>query len=337
MKKLYTILLPVVLLLISQKSFSQDTSIIRYLPLQVGNQWVYIERSGYPCTPCVIQTKYSITGTGQINGKTYFKISISSIYNDTFWVSHCPHTVTRLYGTKLIRIDSLTGNVYTSENCGSGYPFPLDSLNAKKGDSVSVCFDNPGIKYYCSDTGYINLFVSQWKSKSFTIAHAAGGEVGTYVMGIGYYGYSWAESAWWWEELLQGCVINGVVYGDTTTLVGVNPVSGEVPATFSLSQNYPNPFNPSTKIKFNIAPPLRTNGAPLPLSGGDVPAVAGSVGVKLTIYDALGRDVATLVNEQLKPGTYEADWDGTNFPSGVYFYKLMAGDFVTTKKMVLIK
>ena len=59
--------------------------------------------------------------------------------------------------------------------------------------------------------------------------------------------------------------------------------------------------------------------------------------MKLTIYDALGREVATLVNEQLKPGTYEADWDGTNFPSGVYFYKLMAGDFVTTKKMVLIK
>ena len=74
-------------------------------------------------------------------------------------------------------------------------------------------------------------------------------------------------------------------------------------------------------------------------------------GVKLVNYDLLGREVATLVNEELKPGTYEADWDGSNFSSGVYFYKLVAGDpsttaeavsgsgqvFTETKKMVLMK
>lgn len=89
----------------------------------------------------------------------------------------------------------------------------------------------------------------------------------------------------------------------------------------SLSQNYPNPFNPQTKIKF------------------DVPAnVKGQTSnVKLVIYDLLGREVTTLVNEELKPGTYEADWDGSNFSSGVYFYKIISGDFVETKKMVLMK
>ncbi|MGH2575428.1 MAG: T9SS type A sorting domain-containing protein, partial [Ignavibacteria bacterium] len=61
------------------------------------------------------------------------------------------------------------------------------------------------------------------------------------------------------------------------------------------------------------------------------------VSTRLFIYDVVGREIATLVNEQLKPGTYEADFDASNYPSGVYLYKLIAGDFVETKKMVLIK
>ena len=95
----------------------------------------------------------------------------------------------------------------------------------------------------------------------------------------------------------------------------------EIPNNFSLCQNYPNPFNPQTKIKF------------------DVPAnVKGQTSnVKLIIYDLLGREVAILVNEELKPGTYEADWDGSNYSSGVYFYKIISGDFVATKKMLMVK
>jgi hypothetical protein len=94
-----------------------------------------------------------------------------------------------------------------------------------------------------------------------------------------------------------------------------------------LFQNYPNPFNPVTKIKYQI-----------PLSRG-VSAGRG-VFTKLIIYDILGREIATLVNEQLKPGTYEVEWSatggGSNYPSGVYFYKLITNDFSETKKMVLI-
>jgi uncharacterized delta-60 repeat protein len=108
--------------------------------------------------------------------------------------------------------------------------------------------------------------------------------------------------------------------------IGVKRISTVVPDRFFLSQNYPNPFNPSTKIKFSI-----------PLSRG-VPTSSGrGVSVKLTIYDLLGHEVATLVNEQLHPGTYEVSGDGTNYPSGVYFYKLSAGGFSVTKKMVLLK
>ncbi len=57
----------------------------------------------------------------------------------------------------------------------------------------------------------------------------------------------------------------------------------------------------------------------------------------LIVYDALGREITILINEQLNPGTYEIDWDASNYPSGVYFYKLTAGDYSETKKMVLIK
>jgi photosystem II stability/assembly factor-like uncharacterized protein len=104
-------------------------------------------------------------------------------------------------------------------------------------------------------------------------------------------------------------------------IVGLNNISEVVTHDFLLAQNYPNPFNPLTKIKF------------------DVPAnVKGQTSsVKLVIYDLLGREVTTLVNEELKPGTYEAEWDGSNFSSGVYFYKIISGYFVETKKMILMK
>ncbi len=97
---------------------------------------------------------------------------------------------------------------------------------------------------------------------------------------------------------------------------GIQPISTEIPKQFSLSQNYPNPFNPMTKLKFQMS--------------------KGAF-AKLTVFDVLGREVATLVNEQLQPGTYEVDFDGSNLPSGVYYYKLETETFTETKKMVLIK
>ena len=98
--------------------------------------------------------------------------------------------------------------------------------------------------------------------------------------------------------------------------VGVNQISSKVPESFKLHQNYPNPFNPKTKIKMDIQ------------KWGDV---------KLVVYDIIGREVATLINEKLKPGTYEVAFDGSYYPSGVYFYKLTTNDYSETKKMLMIK
>ncbi|MBE2218780.1 MAG: SBBP repeat-containing protein [Ignavibacteria bacterium] len=102
-------------------------------------------------------------------------------------------------------------------------------------------------------------------------------------------------------------------YGD---IVGVNPVSGIIPDKFGLYQNYPNPFNPSTTIKFEI--PERS-------------------GVSLSVYNSAGIEVFQKKFGDLQPSVYEYSFTGLNLPSGVYFYRLNAGSFVSTKKMILLK
>lgn len=102
-------------------------------------------------------------------------------------------------------------------------------------------------------------------------------------------------------------------YQDVLTGVSNN---GEIPTKFALLQNYPNPFNPFTTIKYQI-----------PKSGF----------VKLTVFDALGRVVKTLVNESKPAGNYDVTFDASNYSSGVYFYKIETGNFTDIKKMMLVK
>ena len=99
-------------------------------------------------------------------------------------------------------------------------------------------------------------------------------------------------------------------------MVGIKTITTEIPNKFSLSQNYPNPFNPFTRIGFNVA---------------------DFVLVKISVFDILGREATVLVNEALKPGVYEVNFDGSGFSSGVYFFNLKAGSFTDTKKMMLVK
>ena len=89
-----------------------------------------------------------------------------------------------------------------------------------------------------------------------------------------------------------------------------------MPTVYSLSQNYPNPFNPTTTIKFGIP------------KAGDV---------SLAVYDILGRKVAELINGNLTAGYHTVNFNATNLASGVYFYRIEAGDFVSVKKLMLLK
>ncbi|MCH7495657.1 MAG: T9SS type A sorting domain-containing protein [Candidatus Marinimicrobia bacterium] len=99
-------------------------------------------------------------------------------------------------------------------------------------------------------------------------------------------------------------------------IVGVDGETGAVPESFRLSQNYPNPFNPETMIEYAL--PLRSD-------------------VKLTIYNLRGEEVALLINGTVPAGTHRISWDASSFASGVYLYRLQAGDFVQTRKMLLLK
>jgi hypothetical protein len=115
-----------------------------------------------------------------------------------------------------------------------------------------------------------------------------------------------------WAVKDNGGITFNVIFSDITQ------TGNETPEKYFLSQNYPNPFNPSTNLEFGIS---------------DLEFVS------LKIYDGLGREVLTLVNETLAAGTYNYQLSTVNYqlPSGVYFYRLQAGDFVETKRMILLK
>jgi hypothetical protein len=99
-------------------------------------------------------------------------------------------------------------------------------------------------------------------------------------------------------------------------VVGIEGEQADIPQSFNLNQNYPNPFNPGTKIRFTISE-----------FGFTI----------LKVYDVLGNEVATLVNEEKHAGTYEVEWNASNVPSGIYFYQLQTDGYVQTKKMLLLK
>lgn len=107
--------------------------------------------------------------------------------------------------------------------------------------------------------------------------------------------------------------------------VGIIPVNNNIPELFSLYQNYPNPFNPVTKIKFDVSSSVTSPR----ISEGDL--------VLLKVFDITGREVSTLVNEKLQPGSYEVTFDGSVLNSGVYFYQLISGNFIQTRKLILLK
>jgi len=113
-----------------------------------------------------------------------------------------------------------------------------------------------------------------------------------------------------------------ILKGDIKSSDITSVEDSELPSEFSLYQNYPNPFNPSTTITFTIP------------SVGDEYYASPTV---LKIYDILGNEITTLINKELRSGTYEIDFDAGYLPSGIYFYRIATKEFFETKKMVLIR
>jgi subtilisin-like proprotein convertase family protein len=204
----------------------------------------------------------------------------------------------------------------------SNHTFDSDmevTLVAPTGDSVNVCFDfsmidnNDNIVTLFDDNADSSLANNVYTSasprvrpqNSLNAAFTGRNAQGLWRLKINDDAGGDTGRVYFW-----GIQINN------QALVGVQEVAGLTPQQFSLDQNYPNPFNPTTAIQFSVP-------------------VQSFVTVK--IYDILGREVRTLVNEAKTPGTYKVMFDGNGLASGTYFYRMEAGHFIETKKLLLLK
>jgi hypothetical protein len=289
-----------------------------WFPLTVGNIWVYNQYwfdENWPGPPNVTfagTKNMVVTKDTLIENKKYFIVENEYISFEVF--------PPRMF----LRVDSLTGFVYRYWEELNG-EFIFHNLNAEVGDTIFfppyssnpyyILDDEQPINYLGIDT-YERRY---WEYLPCSCYH-------TLIRGFGLartYFNEFGGS----ESILKGCVINGVLYGDTTFVVDVEDERNSIPTEYKLEQNYPNPFNPSTTIKYSIPNLISTEGR--------------NLFVNLKVYDVLGKEVAILVNEEKPAGSYEVEFNPSssikNPASGIYFYQLKAGGFVETKKMVLIR
>ena len=118
------------------------------------------------------------------------------------------------------------------------------------------------------------------------------------------------------DVLSASFVDDKIAWYENSGSVGVESISNEIPSEFNLNQNYPNPFNPATIIRFSI--PEESF-------------------VRIKVFNTLGEEITTLINENIVAGNYEVEFDASKLPSGIYFYKLQSETFIEAKKMVFMK
>ena len=287
------------------RSLPVPQNTLSYYPLKIGNKWVY-NYSFYTTPVTGFEDRYIrsiLSEEVKPNGKTYFIIE-EKLLN------------LGITDTVYERIDSSEGKIFRYVEGCPGDEQLIDDLLMEIGDSTSAtrygyCLNNPPTIFY-SDSSFTDWGISgrirNLSNYDLFTAHYS------LVSGIGLYSAQISDDNGEKHYNLKGCLIDGVIYGDTlTTSV---EIENDIPKSFYLSQNYPNPFNPTTKLSWQLP-----------------------VGSYLTIkvFDVLGREVATLVDEFKPAGKYDVEFNATELPSGVYFYQLNTGDFVSVKKMLLIK
>jgi photosystem II stability/assembly factor-like uncharacterized protein len=231
-----------------------------------------------------------------------------------------------------------TGKVHRTTNAGTSWtPVPLISQRLIRdfapidANSCILVGDSIIVRTFDRGVSWVNLLLPQ--NRPFYAVHFVNPSTG-YMTGLVNVWKSTNSGLIWFPiqtsqykryyatyflDQNTGYVVgdSGIVFKTTTGgVIGIEPVSTEIPKEYSLYQNFPNPFNPTTSIRFAI------------------PQVAY---VRLTVFDMLGKEVEVLVNENLSPATYELKWDAGKHSSGVYFYRLSTQDFQQVKKMSVIK
>jgi photosystem II stability/assembly factor-like uncharacterized protein len=285
-----------------------------YKSTNFGNNWVMVN-NGFPQYPYVISLSYSnnnfYAGLADQNAGIYKSTNLGEN-----WV-RINNGIPNIYpysiysNSNLVMVGTALG-VYISTNYGSNWRLipeipgniGLFGLTSAGTQNIFISAWDKGV--YASTNGGLN-----WVSKNeglMSLRVTAMYIFTDYVyLGTNPYDYS--------REILRRPV------SEMVPVIENNPI---LPTDYKLYQNYPNPFNPVTKIKFEIP-----SGFPLGARGNDR--------VVLKVYDILGKEIATLVNEKLQPGTFEVRFEGSNLPSGVYFYRLTTEGFSETKKMILLK
>lgn len=207
----------------------------------------------------------------------------------------------------VIRRGALLQNSPAAQNI-SGYVY-LNILPPANNLIVGFPYLNSSVLYLKKDTSIVQYAFSN-DLQEYSLTGLAAGNYSLSVVRLGY------------ESETRIIVLGGQnldtvnFYLDTLNPIGITNINKTVPKGYSLEQNYPNPFNPVTNIRIKM-----------PKEGF----------VKLIVYDVTGREAAILVNETLRAGEYNVDFNAGNLPSGVYFYRLVTNDFSKTKKMVLVK
>jgi hypothetical protein len=276
---------------------------LKWYPLSTGNKWVYenYRQEFNPPGPkeFIGFSTMEVLGDISVAGQNYYQLNDEPLYWNI--------------DTGLIRIDSLEAKLFIylpEENKEVLY----EDFLTQVGDTTWI--DSVEYKILDNEESFTVWGMNTFKRLIDYQFRFQGYEL---VKNIGLYKWSFNDSFALYTKELKGCVIDGIVYGDTTT-VDVEDEENPIASEFKLEQNYPNPFNPTTNIGFRIAD-------------------FGFVSLK--IYDVLGNEIATLVNEEKPAGEYEVEFNPESSikqpASGIYFYQIKAGDFIQTKKMVLLK
>jgi hypothetical protein len=209
----------------------------------------------------------------------------------------------------LHRIDARSATIFWTNGLDGNYIHGVDELSDIDGD---------GVKDIVAGTQNSNLYVVTGDSGRTIFTYNFGSATTNTVEQVSRLKSIDGNAS---SEFLGGSRVGKIICfsGGPNTLVGIVQNNVSVPQKFSLSQNYPNPFNPVTKIKF------------------DIPERRNTMKVKLNIYNTLGALVQTLVNNELQAGSYEVEFDAANLASGAYYYRIEAGEYVDSKRMVVIK
>jgi hypothetical protein len=280
-----------------------ETSTNGYLSTNRGLSWV--TRPGAAGDSRILVHNGAMYTTGYVEVR-------KSTNSGTSWTSISGGLPSILYGTQVVAVNdtlyvsSNSEGIYRTTNGGSSW-HPVN--NGLTGTALYATAIAGNGSILLAGTNFDGVFLSTNRGGSWLAVNQ--GLTSNWITCLAIrppYAYAGTDpfggSGGVWRRLL------------TDFVTSVEGEAGITPARFALGQNYPNPFNPSTTITYDLPKDSR---------------------VSLNLYNILGQEVATLVNEEQKAGYRSVQWNASNVPSGVYFYRIQAGDFVASKRLLMLK